>query len=126
MRIKQKHIKIIREKILEKQNYKCCLCNIDMRFWDTSTYCLDHCHVTGNIRGVLCRNCNGCEGKVINLARRCKRSFTSLYWLRSLTEYLQQHQDTPSGVYHPTYKTRDEKRLARNKKARLKHKKGKV
>ena len=31
---------------------KCEVCNL------TNKLCLDHCHVTGRIRGVLCRKCN--------------------------------------------------------------------
>lgn len=87
--------------------------------------CLDHCHVTGNIRAVLCRNCNGVEGKVFNLARRAKRDGTPQWWLKRLLEYWLHHIDNPTGVYHPTHKTADEKRLIRNKKAREKRQKKK-
>lgn len=104
---------------------RCALCRISLRGFDSADICLDHCHVTGNIRGVLCRNCNGCEGKVFNLARRCKRDATPYWWLTQLVRYWKEHLESPSGVYHPTHKTSDEKRLLRNKRARLKRKKSK-
>jgi len=82
--------------------------------------CLDHCHVTGQIRGVLCRNCNGIEGKVFNLARRAKREYTPIWWINRLSAYWKEHLAAPSGIYHPTHKDLDEKRIIKNKKARLK------
>lgn len=76
--------------------------------------------MTGNIREVLCRNCNGIEGKIFNLANRAKRDGTPAWWLKRLLDYWIKHLEEPSGVYHPTHKTTDEKRLARNAKARKK------
>lgn len=75
------------------------------------------------VRGVLCRNCNGCEGKVYNLARRAKRDATPEWWLDQLRKYYDSHKEQPTDIYHPTYKTEDEKRLIRNKKARERRKK---
>ena len=42
--------------LLQQQNGKCAICGTDSprkRSW-----VLDHCHSTGKIRGVLCRQCN--------------------------------------------------------------------
>jgi len=82
---------------------------------------LDHDHGTGFVRDVLCRNCNGMEGKVFNLARRAKNGATEKEWLERLITYYERHH-TPQhgGVVHPNHKTEAEKKLARNKKARLK------
>lgn len=80
---------------------------------------LDHCHVRGYVRDVLCRNCNGLEGKVYNLARRGQNGGTPLDWLKRLVAYHERHS-TPQhgGVLHPTHKTEAEKRDERNRKAR--------
>lgn len=46
--------------MLEKQGHKCAICggsDKDRRL------CVDHCHKTGKIRGLLCINCNTVLGK---------------------------------------------------------------
>lgn len=128
MRLKTSQIPAVKEALLHEQEGRCALCRIKLDRVPTKDICLDHCHVTGNIRGILCRNCNGCEGKVFNLARRAKREATPLIWLQRLVEYMQTHIESPSDVYHPLHRTEDEKRLLRNKRARAKRaaaKKGK-
>ncbi len=44
-------------RILDSQDRKCSICGID---YDSLDYELsvDHCHTTGNIRGLLCKQCN--------------------------------------------------------------------
>ncbi len=80
--------------------------------------CLDHSHKTGLVRGVLCRNCNGIEGKVFNLANRAKKALTPEMWLGNLILYWLKHKTDQTGLYHPTHKTSDEKRALTNKRAR--------
>lgn len=81
---------------------------------------MDHDHKSGAVRGVLCRNCNGIEGKIYNLANRAKRWRTVPEFIRSVLSYWEIHTDKGMDVVlHPMHKTDDEKRLLRNKKARL-------
>lgn len=46
-----------KEKLFSLQNHQCAICktkeNIRDRDWD-----VDHCHITGKVRGILCSNCN--------------------------------------------------------------------
>lgn len=35
----------------------CELCGADMTIGDKNK-CIDHCHLTGEFRGLICRNCN--------------------------------------------------------------------
>ena len=120
MRIKNKDIPVLREKIMLQQDCQCWLCKIDLR---TVTACLDHDHETGRIRGVLCQNCNGIEGKISNLARRGKRNGTRYDFIVSILGYWNMNSALQRPEIHPTHKTSDEKRLRRNKKAREKRKK---
>lgn len=120
MRIKVKDIPALRDAIAIEQEYKCWLCKIDLR---TVTACLDHDHESGRIRGVLCQNCNGIEGKITNLARRAKRNRTKNDFIASVLMYWNLYTQAQRDEIHPTHKTPDEKRLRRNKKARERRKK---
>jgi glycerol-3-phosphate dehydrogenase len=37
------------------QSNKCCICKVD---FDNIKMCVDHCHTTGKVRGLLCDRCN--------------------------------------------------------------------
>jgi len=78
---------------------------------------LDHCHTTGAVRGTLHRGCNALLGKVENNASRFGVKSLPAF-LNGAASYLQRHMTNITGLIHPTHKTEDEKRLARNAKAR--------
>lgn len=123
MRIKAKDIPALRDKIASAQQGLCKLCGVALS--GTAKPCLDHDHTTGRIRGVLCLNCNGIEGKIHNLARRAKRENSIYDFVKSILDYWDYFKIAPRPEIHPTHKTEDEKRLLRNKRARLARKKKK-
>lgn len=45
------------ENLLTQQNYKCIICDID-KCKSGRNFAVDHDHVTGKIRGLLCSACN--------------------------------------------------------------------
>lgn len=114
-KLKHREVAGVRDDILQEQGHRCALCTMDL---PNDAAVLDHCHTTGAIRGVLCRNCNGIEGKVHNLARRAKRKWTPTWWLQQLIKYWAKHATDQSGLMHPTHKTAEDKRLRANKLAR--------
>ena len=120
-RITAKQAVQVRTKLLQRQGYVCPLCKGSMKSNSKKSPALDHDHQTGFLRDVLCVNCNGIEGKVFNLARRARGPLTEDEWLRNLLAYWERHQ-TPQhgGILHHTHRTEEEKRLARNAKARKK------
>lgn len=119
-RIKTSQIAPVRAKLLEQQKYICPLCQGSMKGgWKKPA--LDHNHQTGYLRDVLCLNCNKFEGKMYNGANRSKGNLTPKQWIQNLLDYWSRHE-TPQhgGLFHPTHKTPEEKRLAKNAKARQK------
>lgn len=119
MRIKNNQIPEYRDKIAKQQENKCWLCDIDL---STVMACLDHDHETGRLRGVLCQNCNGIEGKIKNLARRAKREKTCFDFVAKVLSYWNHFSALQRDEIHPSHKTPDEKRLRRNKLAKKKRK----
>lgn len=115
-------------KIKTDQQGLCPLCKkpIDLtRMGTGSGYVVDHDHITGEIRGVLHRGCNGAEGKVFNAIARWTglgQDYTkTIEWMKNLIQYL----EAPGyGVIYPDHKTAAEReeaaRLKRNKEAALK------
>lgn len=116
-RIKAKDLPAIKDAMMVKQKDRCYLCGINLMSMAPKDICLDHDHKTGHIRAVLCRNCNGCEGKVFNLANRSKRSATPLVWLSAVIDYWMTDWTKINPLHH-THRTEEEKRLKRNKRAK--------
>ena len=118
-RLKQSEISVLRKELLVQQKHVCPLCKGGLKAGQKNP-ALDHDHNTGYIRDVLCINCNGMEGKVFNLARRANNK-NEVHWLQELILYYERHrQPQHGGLLHPKHRTEEEKRIARNKKARKK------
>lgn len=79
---------------------------------------VDHDHTSGDVRAVVCRWCNSTLGKIENWAFRIGQGIDPLAFVRNVAAYLTHHAAFPSNLKYPTYKTDDEKRIARNTKAR--------
>ena len=53
------------EAILAAQDYKCAICHVDSPIGrGRGGWCVDHDHITKQVRGVLCHNCNVSLGLV--------------------------------------------------------------
>jgi hypothetical protein len=112
-RLTHSAIKTVRDQQIIQQGNKCALCGLPGVATDPV---LDHCHKSGAVRGTLHRSCNALLGKVENNAARFGvRSLPA--FLHGAGKYLQIHTTNITGLIHPTHKTEDEKRIARNKKA---------
>lgn len=99
------------------QGNRCALCKGQFGIKAPNDPVLDHDHSTGAIRGVLHRGCNSLLGKVENNAPRYGvRNIPA--FAQGVGPYLLMHMTNITGMIHPTHKTPDEKRLARNAKAR--------
>jgi hypothetical protein len=46
------------DELYEKQGGKCAICNTKEEEAPRQKLVVDHCHITKNVRGLLCSNCN--------------------------------------------------------------------
>lgn len=113
--------------LLKKQGGLCAVCNksIDVKTRGRSSdYALDHCHTTGEVRGVLHRSCNSAEGKVRHAVSRWGSKGSDeeaiLSYLEGLVKYLraQLAGEVSTGLMYPDHKTPEEKAAAAKVKRR--------
>lgn len=81
---------------------------------------IDHCHISGRIRGALHRSCNGGEGKVASAAGRwivgsMQDPAAIAAALHRVASYLEQE---PTELIYHSHKSEDDKREMRNAAAR--------
>lgn len=116
MRLSASQVKTQRELMAEQQGHLCLLCCDHFSASDPPV--LDHCHKTGHVRGVLHRGCNAMLGHIENNTARNNlhggRLFNMLERVRAYVTAVYTHNPL-----HPTYRTEDEKRLRRNKRAKV-------
>lgn len=113
-KLKTTEVKKVREELLRRQGGVCALTHYPL---DPSDAVLDHCHTTGHIRGTIHRGANSLLGKLENNHKRYGVSKPMMFAIgRNLEAYLTRSFE--ANPLHPTHKTEDEKRLARNAKAR--------
>ena len=113
MRLKQREVKPLREKLLKDQTGCCALCQQPV----IDDAVLDHDHKTGEIRGVLHRGCNALLGKIENNMPRNRVDLGRLSKIaENLIKYLT--ADPKSEFLHPTHRTKEERyeKLARKRK----------
>lgn len=76
------------KKQLELQDNKCPICKVSFAELSINNVHLDHCHTTGNIRGILCFKCNRGLGFFDDDTERMKLAATYLEqggtWSRSV------------------------------------------
>lgn len=58
--------------LLDKHNHKCALCD------EADDLCVDHCHSTGVVRGILCRKCNAGIGQLGDTAEAVHAAYLYL------------------------------------------------
>lgn len=113
-KLKASEIAHHRERLRLKNMGRCAICSLPC---SAAQAVLDHDHDTGLVRDTTHRGCNSLLGKVENNYKRYGVLHLGAF-LSGVAAYLQRHTTDQTGLLHPTYKTEDEKRLARNARAR--------
>lgn len=103
--------------MLKAQGGECAICHSTLTL---AKSCMDHDHVTGQVRGILCRTCNGLEGKIKNLLIRWAGKHVAENILGGVILYWRKYRTNPNQFLYPTHRDEDEKRLLRNMRARKK------
>lgn len=116
IRLKTTQVTTTRASMLSAQGGRCALCGLPLK---AEQAVLDHDHQTGAVRAALHRGCNSLLGKIENNHRRYGVANLPAF-LHGAVTYLHRHTTNQTGLLHPSHKTDEEKRLARNKAARLK------
>ena len=111
-RLKTTEVSVVRARLLAAQGGQCAICRLPVK-----RDCLDHDHDTGAVRGVACSGCNALLGKLENNHKRYGVQNLAAF-ANGVAAYLARHSINITGYIHPTHKSDDEKRLARNAKAR--------
>lgn len=116
--LKTSQIAPVRNQMLAAQGGKCALCGLPCA---PDKAVLDHCHSEGFIRGTLHRSCNSLLGKLENNRARYGLGKDTEFaaFLAGVVKYLHSSKNKYSTL-HPTFKTPEQKRLARNAAARKK------
>lgn len=110
-----------------KQLGSCPLCNKPFTVAASKDVVTDHDHYNGHIRDILCRGCNGAEGRVANSVGRWAGTGMDyskiIPWLRRMCDYLEKE---PTDYIYPTHlseeekvkKAGDKRRIAAQRKAK--------
>lgn len=107
--MKHTQIKEVRDYLAQEQNGCCAICRLPLGKIAPFDPVLDHCHLTGAVRGVLHRCCNAVLGKIENGAKRYGLQ-RIIDFAKGLGDYLDYHRKNQTGLVHPTHGAKPRKR----------------
>ena len=64
--------------MLEAQGHKCAICSSTDKGKGKQFFCVDHCHTTGKVRGLLCAPCNKALGQLGDTEEALQRALDYL------------------------------------------------
>lgn len=122
-KLKTSEVAAYKQQLMEAQGYKCPLCGGNLKAITPINRVLDHDHTTGFCRAVVCRGCNGAEGKILTVisgyGKAGNNKYFQLKWLKNLVEYWETHKTPQTDRIYHKHMTEVEKKEQRNRKARL-------
>lgn len=104
MKLKYKDIPAVKQELLVIQDWTCPICLRDLDKLKSRDLCLDHNHVNGKVRAVLCRSCNAIEGKLYKAFIRYglrKASINYVKFAYALADYITYPE---TDYIHPKHK----------------------
>lgn len=94
----------------------CPICRREFKYVEARNITLDHDHGSGRVRGILCRNCNGLEGKVNNMCTRAGKHVKRTDFLKNMIKYWTYHDNKPKNIFYPGCKLINNKIVVPKKK----------
>lgn len=123
IKLKEKEVNDYKKWLMEKQAYRCPICNGSLKAITPINRVLDHDHDTGFCRAVVCRGCNRAEGEIkaaiIGHAKAGNNKTMMINTLRNLLEFWELHKTPQTDKIYHKHKSPAELREAKNRKARL-------
>ena len=121
VKMKRRDRAIVIKELLVKQRGICLICGKDITRVSSFNLVIDHDHVTGVVRAVLHRGCNGMEGKILRLLRTWGKANSvaeAVRTLERLIAFWKLHSTPQTEWIYYSHKTAAEKRVTLNKKRR--------
>ncbi len=122
-KLKAKEVPEFKKELAKAQGNKCPLCGGSLLAITAVNRVLDHDHETGFCRSVVCRGCNGAEGRILGQVSGYGKAGNSRHhqieWLRNLLSYWELHRTPQTDKIYHLHKSAAELREAKNRKARL-------
>lgn len=122
-KLKAKEVPEYKKMLMQLQGNKCPLCGGSLLAVTAVNRVLDHDHDTGFCRAVVCRGCNGAEGKILGVisgyGKAGNNRYFQIQWLKNLLAYWTLHQVPQTDKLYHLHKSAAELREAKNRKARL-------
>lgn len=112
------------QQLVVRQARQCAICSKPFTQRDYAV--LDHDHDSGYIRGAIHNSCNGAEGRVKTKAYLGHKGVSAYTYLIGLGKYLEHHSMPKVNLIHPSHMTEEQKRVARNNKAKIARAKAKT
>lgn len=112
----------VKRMLIQEQGGVCPICGKSLLHVKDEFIVVDHDHETGSVRGALHRGCNRLEGVAMKAAISYGKGVGKIAHVKvieNLVKYWKSHMRDKYGLIYYLHKTDEEKRLARNKKARL-------
>lgn len=122
-KLKAKEVPEYKKMLMQLQGNKCPLCGGSLLAVTAVNRVLDHDHETGFCRAVVCRGCNGAEGKILGVisgyGKAGNNRYFQIQWLKNLLAYWTLHQVPQTDKLYHLHRSAAELREAKNRKARL-------
>ncbi len=81
------------QELLKQQSYRCAICETDTPTGKWKVFAVDHCHLTNQVRGLLCNECNRGMGLLKDSSDLLRKAADYLDKKKTKKERIENKQD---------------------------------